>query len=132
MVVTTQEIEEGKAVEDAGMGTTNQSVKSALVTVLLLLKVTTIILLVQLIMVLCKFRLNRARSREISLVISLAVVTTICRMVKVLLLSLLNTILFVIRLVSFLQITVNLLPIILVMLINHVEHMMFYLVIPLM
>ncbi|KAL5765255.1 hypothetical protein ACOSQ2_017849 [Xanthoceras sorbifolium] len=84
-----------RGLEDAGMGTTNQSVKYALVlatqlcnatanmTVLLLLKVTTIILLVQLIMVLCKFRLNRALSREIFLVINLAVVTTICRMVKV-------------------------------------------------
>ncbi|KAL5781226.1 hypothetical protein ACOSP7_006255 [Xanthoceras sorbifolium] len=73
MVVATQEIEEGEAVGDIGMGTTNQSVKSAPVLVTQLCS---------LIMVICKFSLKRVTSRAISLVISLAVVTTIYRMAK--------------------------------------------------
>ncbi|KAL5732491.1 hypothetical protein ACOSQ2_032183 [Xanthoceras sorbifolium] len=97
MVVKIQAIEEGKVVKVTGMGIINLLAKSALVLVTqlcrviadiieLLLKVTTITMLVtmrvQLIIELCMFKLSRAFSRATPLVIHMGVVTTICRMVK--------------------------------------------------
>ncbi|KAL5823468.1 hypothetical protein ACOSQ4_021368 [Xanthoceras sorbifolium] len=80
MVVEIQAIEEGEVVEVVGMGIINLLVIFALVLVTQLFSV--IADTIELLLKLCRFRLYRVISRATSLVIHMAVVNTICRMVK--------------------------------------------------